>query len=89
MSMINYSNHAEEELVRRKISKKIIEQGVNEPEQILDFEDDIIIYQSIINFDNKKKYLVRAVVSENKDSKTLITVYKTSKIKKYWRENES
>ena len=86
---MNYSNLAEEELLRRKISKKTIELVVNDPDQILELEDDIIIYQSIIEFDNKKKYLVRVVVSENKDSKTLITVYKTSKIKKYWRENES
>ena len=86
---MNYSNHAEEELLRRKISKKTIELIVNDPDQILKLEDYIIIYQSIIEFDNKKKYLVRVVVSENKDSKTLITVYKTSKIKKYWRENES
>ena len=86
---MNYSNHAEEELLRRKISKNTIELVVNDPDQILELEDDIIIYQSIIEFDNKKKYLVRVVVSENKDSKTLITVYKTSKIKKYWRENES
>ena len=53
MTMMNYSNHAEEELLRRKISKKTIELVVNDPDQILELEDDIIIYQSIIEFDNK------------------------------------
>lgn len=85
---IQYSNHAKEELIRRKISKEIIEGIVNDPDQILKVEDDIIIYQSIIEFDNKKKYLVR-VIANKKNPKTIITVYKTSKIKKYRGENES
>lgn len=81
MTMMNYSNHAKEESLRRKISKKIIEEIVNDPEQILELEDDIIIYQSIIEFDNEKKYLVRVVVSKSKIPRTIITVYKTSKKK--------
>jgi len=88
MTMMNYSNHAEEELLRRKISKNTIELVVNDPDQILELEDDIIIYQSIIEFDNKKKYLV-IVIANKKNPKTIITVYKTSKIKKYRGENES
>lgn len=85
MTMVKYSNHAEEELLRRKISKKIIEKIINDPEQTLESEDDIIIYQSIVKFENKKKYLVRAIVAKNKNPNLVITVYKTSKIKKYWR----
>jgi len=84
MMDLKYSNHAEEELKRRKISKKIIEGIMSNPEQILEMEEDIIIYQSIIEFDNKKKYLV-SVIASNMNPKTIITVYKTSKIKKYWR----
>ena len=82
---IKYSNHAEEELLRRKISKEIIGDIIKYPEQRIKFENDIFIYQSIIEFDNKKKYLVRVIVSETKNSITVITVYKTSKLNKYRR----
>lgn len=68
-----------------KFLKKLLKELVNDPKQMLELEDDKIIYQSIIEFDNKKKYLVRVIVAKNKNPKTIITVYKTSKIKKYWR----
>ncbi|MBK8549824.1 MAG: DUF4258 domain-containing protein [Ignavibacteria bacterium] len=84
MMDIKYSNHAEEELLRRKISKEIIGDIIKYPEQRIKFENDIFIYQSIIEFDNKKKYLVR-VIANKKNPKTIITVYKTSKINKYRR----
>ena len=48
-----------------------------------------MIYQSVIEFENKKEYLVRVILDINKIPHVLITAYKTSKIKKYWRQNES
>jgi len=42
------------------------------------------IAQKICHIDNKQ-YLIRAIFREKKDLIIGITVYKTSKIKKYWK----
>jgi hypothetical protein len=34
----------------------------------------------------KEAYLLRVIVDDNVDSAVVVAVYKTSKIKKYWRE---
>lgn len=61
----------------RGISKNVVEQIIENP-ALTKEEDGIKIYQSIID-----NYLIRIFVNEIKDPKLIITVYKTSKIKKY------
>ncbi len=72
-----FSKHALEQMELRGISKTIVEQILENPSQTKE-EDGIKIYQSIVD-----NYLIRIFVNENKDPKLIITVYKTSKIKKY------
>jgi hypothetical protein len=43
------------------------------------------IYQSQVEFRDGKMYLLRAVVAEDEDPPVIVTVYRTSKIGKYWR----
>ena len=43
-------------------------------------------FQSMINTGTGKDYLVRAIVNDTVDPAKVITVYKTSKISKYWRQ---
>ena len=43
-------------------------------------------YQSRIEFGEGKVYLVRAIVDDTVDPPMVITVYRTSKIGKYWRK---
>jgi Domain of unknown function (DUF4258) len=72
-----FSKHALEQMELRGISKTLVEQIVEKP-LLTKEEDGLKIYQSIID-----DYLFRIFVNENKDPKLIITVYKTSKIKKY------
>ncbi len=61
----------------RQISKEVVENILTSPGQTL-VADGHTVYQSITV---DKKYLIRIFVNE---SKRVITVYKTSKIKKYY-----
>lgn len=86
---IEFTKHALEELKNRGISLEIVEKILNNPVQILDSENNRKVYQDIIEFNDNKHYVVRVILEETKDNLKVITVYKSSKITKYWRKNES
>ena len=77
-----FSKHALEQMKARKIPLEIAQSVLRSPQQIIR-EPDKKIYQSIINFEDGE-YLVRVIVNIEKDPNLVITVYKTSKIKKYY-----
>jgi hypothetical protein len=79
------SQHAAEEMVRRGISRLWLDLVLDTPEQRLTQPDDKEILQSRFADDNGRIYLVRAVVAVNRDPPVVVTVYRTSKIQKYWR----
>ncbi len=63
---------------------EIVLEILRKPEVIIN-QGDQIIHQSITNFTNDtKKYLVRIFINASKNPKVIITVYRTSKIKKYY-----
>lgn len=74
-----FSKHALEQMELRGISKDVVKKILANPEQIK-YEAGEKIYQSIIEDGN---YLIRIFVNDKKNPKVIITVYKTSKIKKY------
>jgi hypothetical protein len=78
-----FSKHALEQMELRKIPKEIVLQILNKPEQITE-EDGNKIYQSIVKQKGEANYLIRIFVNDKKNPKVVITVYKTSKIKKYY-----
>jgi hypothetical protein len=86
--MANYSitKHAQEEAQRRNIGIEIVDAVLSTPMQIVDEYNRRKAYQSLVEIDGKL-YLVRVIVEET-DPITVITVYRTSKIDKYW-SNES
>jgi len=43
------------------------------------------VYQSKVDFGEGKIFLIRAVVDDTIIPATVVTVYRTSKIAKYWR----
>jgi hypothetical protein len=44
------------------------------------------IYQSKVEFQEGKTFLVRVFVAEEGDIPVVVTVYRTSKVQKYWRQ---
>ncbi len=78
------SKHTETEMQRRAIPSELLEQVMNLPQQIVPEHGDLVAYQSQLTFPDGSAYLLRAIVAE-RDPKLVITVYRTSRIAKYWR----
>ena len=79
------SRHALEELERRGISRDLLEQVLQNPQQVLPERDGKKIYQSQVEFVGSKLFLLRAIVNDAVEPAVVVTVYRTSKIEKYWR----
>jgi len=79
------SKHANEESERRDITPEILEAVLENPDQIVEEYEGKKAYQSKIDSGSGKIYLVRAIVKEYSDNAVVVTVYRTSKIDKYWR----
>jgi hypothetical protein len=62
-----------------------LEQILQNPQQIVPETRGKKAYQSIIYFSSGKKFLVLAILAVENDPPIVVTVYRTSKIDKYWR----
>ena len=80
------SRHARNEMNRREISEDLVQAVLQNPGQIVDEYGNMKAYQSITGSETGKNYLVRVIVNDTVEPEKVVTVYKTSKIKKYWRE---
>jgi hypothetical protein len=55
------------------------------PQQTLTERDGILALQSVLEFPEEGSFLVRVLVNQEQPAK-VVTVYRTSKISKYWRQ---
>ena len=78
------TEHALDELARRSIPIQILNEVLNSPQQIVPTYGNRVVYQSQVYFGEGRTYLLRAVIDENVHPAEVITVYRTSKISKYW-----
>jgi hypothetical protein len=80
-----FSKHAEEQLIRRSLNRNTVESIILKPEQMLDDETNanVTIYQSIVTEDNKL-FLYRVFVNTKLLPNVIVTVYRTTKIPKYY-----
>ena len=83
--MFHVSKHAQEQMFRRGITYETVMEVVQYPDQtIADKEQPTkITYQALIN-ENNKTFLIRVFVDTDKQPNVIITVYKTTKISKYY-----
>ncbi len=79
------SHHAQLEMVRRRIPFDLLEPMLQRPEQIVPEKRGRKGYQSRVDFGDGKLFLLRAIVEDAVDPANVVTVYRTSKISKYWR----
>lgn len=80
------SNHALSEMERRGIVREVLEPVLDNPQQVIKERNGRSAYQSKIMFGGGKMFLLRAIVMDEVDPAVVITVYRTSKIEKYWRQ---
>ena len=81
------TEHAKFEASRRNIPEELIRSVIENPQQKLPSQKGRVIVQSKYNDEEEDKEMILRVigVASSEDFK-VITVYKTSKINKYWKE---
>ena len=79
------TSHAAWEMERRGIDGATVDEVLSAPEQRIPMRQGREVLQSCMKL-GRKMYLVRAVVDTDREPAELVTVYRTSKIDKYWRE---
>jgi len=77
-----FSNHALEQMKLRRISKAIVESIMENPQEVIK-ENGHKIYQSIVKME-RTNYLIRIFVVHKNNTNLIKTVYRTSKINKYY-----
>ena len=81
------TDHAYFEMQRRDISEQIVRKVLGAPDQVEEVRADRRVYQSKIKFkDSDRIYLIRVFVDIGREPLEVVTVYRTSKIAKYWRK---
>jgi len=75
--------HAHDEMVRRQIDPAWVEQAMQQPEQRLPGAGSRAIFQTRIESEGRI-FLVRCIVEDWRDPPVVVTVYRTTKIAKYW-----
>jgi hypothetical protein len=80
-----FSKHAEEQMRRRNVSRDTAISTVLHPAQMLvdDEFPEMKIFQSLIK-ENGQMLLLRVFVNVKQYPNIVVTLYKTSKIKKYY-----
>ena len=83
---MNYdlSNHVREEVARRRIPLAVVKSVLENPQQKVPEHGNVICYQSKIDI-KQKPYLVRVTVNEVVTPAKVVTIYRTSRISKYWK----
>lgn len=73
----------------RGISEEMVLEIIGSPEQAIPDGPEKMIYQSIKYFEgDERNFLVRVFVNIIKQPNLVITVYRTSKIEKYWKDED-
>ena len=81
-----FTDHALSEMARRQISEKDVRTVLAKPEQTEMVREGRAVYQSRLKMgDPPKIYLIRVFVDIDPVPPFVVTVYRTSKIEKYWR----
>ena len=81
------SQHARQELERRRISLTQLESVLNHPQQIVPVKKGRTVYQSQVDAVDGKMVLLRVIVVGNAGDVLVVTAYRTTRISKYWRES--
>jgi hypothetical protein len=77
------TDHARQEARRRQIPLEWIEATLAQPEQVAIGTNGRKVFQSRVVAEGKA-YLVRLIVEDWHRPPVVVTVYRTSKIEKYW-----
>ena len=81
------TDHAKEEMRRRQISERDVAKVLASPEQREAVRAGREVLQSRITLPHPSKtYLLRVFVDTDREPPAVVTVYRTSKVARYWRD---
>ena len=84
---VDLTDHAVAEARRRGISEATILEVATTPEQRITVSPQREVRQSrVIDPASGKLQLIRVVIDRGQDGDMVVTVYRTSKLRKYWRD---
>ena len=75
--------HARSAMRRRSVAEEVVREVLQAPEQRQTLRPGRDVVQSRIDF-GARRYLVRVFVDVSRDPPEVVTVYRTSKVGKYW-----
>ena len=85
MKKVSWHGHAKQRLLERSIDSKIVLLTIKEPEQTFTKGKFKVLHRRYYETGHRKHYLLRVFVDEGAREIIVYSVYKTSKIGKYWR----
>jgi len=65
--------------------RQLVEQVAEHPEQLLEEDDRKVAQSRFVDPGRGTEYLLRVVYETEGEDKLVVTAYKTSKLRKYWR----
>ena len=71
-------------MVRRGIPERLLRSVLHNPEQVAEVRPGRVVLQSVVTIGDKG-YLVRVFVDVDRSPPEVVTVYRTSKVERYWR----
>jgi len=81
-----FSDHALIEMARREISQEQVRNVLANPEQTESVREGRAVYQAKCDMgEPPKTYILRVFVDMDRKPPYVVTVYRTSKVEKYWR----
>lgn len=81
-----FTEHALMEMERRGISQEQVRNMLAHPRQMEILREGRAVYQTKYDTGNPSKtYVLRVFVDVDRKPPAIVTVYRTSKIEKYWR----
>jgi hypothetical protein len=81
------SGHARLEMQRRDVTDDMVQQVVAAAEQLFPVRDGRVVLQSRVTMGTPTKmYLVRVVVDIDRRPAEVVTVYRTTRVNRYWRD---
>ena len=79
------TDHAASQMARRGVSDALLRSVLRNPGQVVGVRPGRVVLQSTVTM-GTEAYVVRVFVDADRSPPEVVTVYRTSKVEKYWRE---
>jgi hypothetical protein len=84
MTEFTFSKHAHDQMLLRHISMDEALGTLQYPDDVIKLEDEQYVYQKIFVTDEDSRFLIRIFVNGNRNPGLIKTLYRISKISKYY-----